>query len=163
MTDSTPDARSRGRRILGWCAAAAGATAFLFFVYLGLTWDLRAAEVEPPAAFESARVSRGPLYERVIATGTMMSVDEFCQRAFACVGLDSRDYVEIDPRYFRPPEVEQLLGDASKARSRLGWEPKTTVEELVRMMIDGDLELAAREKTLRDAGHDVPATVGHDQ
>ena len=73
------------------------------------------------------------------------------------------DYVEIDPRYFRPAEVDQLLGDPSKAREKLGWEPKTTVEELCRMMVENDLELARREKTLRDAGHDIPAAVGHDQ
>jgi GDPmannose 4,6-dehydratase len=79
------------------------------------------------------------------------------------VGLDYRDFVEIDPRYFRPAEVEQLLGDCSKARERLGWTPTTTVEQLAAMMVDSDLELARREKTLRDAGHQLPANSGHDQ
>ncbi|MFM7260867.1 MAG: GDP-mannose 4,6-dehydratase [bacterium] len=94
----------------------------------------------------------------VIATGRMLSVRQFCELAFGQVGLDYRDFVEIDPRYFRPAEVEQLLGDMSKARRVLGWEPKTTVEDLARMMVDHDLELARRERTLRDAGHEVHAS-----
>jgi GDPmannose 4,6-dehydratase len=61
----------------------------------------------------------------------------------------------VDPRYFRPAEVEQLLGDASKAHRVLGWKPKTSVESLARMMVEHDLELARRERTLRDAGHEV--------
>ena len=92
-----------------------------------------------------------------IATGKMISVRQFCELAFGQVGLDYRDFVEIDPRYFRPAEVEQLLGDMSKARRVLGWEPKTSVEDLARMMVDHDLELARRERTLRDAGHEVHA------
>ena len=99
----------------------------------------------------------------VIATGEMISVREFCDLAFGHVGLDYKDFVEIDPRYFRPAEVEQLLGDANKARKALSWTPKTTVSELARMMVEADLELARREKTLRDAGHDMPQLVGHDQ
>ena len=74
---------------------------------------------------------------------------------FAQVGLDSKDFIEIDPRYFRPAEVEELLGDPTKAKEKLDWEPKTSVEELARMMVESDLELAQREKTLRDAGHQV--------
>ena len=99
----------------------------------------------------------------VIATGTMLSVREFCALAFASLDLDYQDFVSIDPRYYRPTEVDHLLGDATKARTRLGWEPATTIEELAGMMVEHDLELAAREKTLRDAGHEMPATVGHDQ
>ena len=99
----------------------------------------------------------------VIATGETYSVRAFCERCFERVGLDHRDYVEIDPRYFRPAEVELLLGDPSKARAKLGWTPKVSFEELADMMTDADLELAAREKTLIDAGHAVPAGVGHDQ
>ncbi|MEE2973506.1 MAG: GDP-mannose 4,6-dehydratase [Planctomycetota bacterium] len=91
----------------------------------------------------------------VIATGKMISVQEFADMCFAQVGLDSRDYIEIDPRYFRPAEVEELLGDCTKAKEKLGWEPKTSVEELARMMVESDLELAQREKTLQDAGHKV--------
>jgi len=91
----------------------------------------------------------------VVATGKMISVRAFCELAFGEVGLDYRDFIEIDPRYFRPAEVEQLLGDATKARTVLGWEPQTTVEELARMMVEHDLELARRERTLREAGHSV--------
>jgi GDPmannose 4,6-dehydratase len=91
----------------------------------------------------------------VVATGKMISVRAFCELAFGEVGLDHHDFIEIDPRYFRPAEVEQLLGDATKARTVLGWEPQTTVEELARMMVEHDLELARRERTLRDAGHSV--------
>jgi GDPmannose 4,6-dehydratase len=99
----------------------------------------------------------------VVATGEMISVRRFCELAFGQVGLDYRDFVEIDPKYFRPAEVEQLQGDATKARTKLGWKPKVGVEELARMMVESDLELARREKTLRDAGHALPAGVGHDQ
>jgi len=79
------------------------------------------------------------------------------------VGLDYRDFIEIDPKYFRPAEVEQLQGDPSKATKQLGWKPKVGVEELARMMVESDMELARREKTLRDAGHVLPAGSGHDQ
>jgi GDPmannose 4,6-dehydratase len=99
----------------------------------------------------------------VIATGRSMSVREFCERAFAVVGLKYKDFVEIDPRYFRPTEVDELLGDPSKAKAKLGWEPRTSIDELIKMMVDTDMEAAAREKTLRDAGHELPATIGHDQ
>ncbi|MFZ9880464.1 MAG: GDP-mannose 4,6-dehydratase, partial [Phycisphaerales bacterium] len=88
----------------------------------------------------------------VIATGKMISVRQFAELAFGQVGLDYRDFIEIDPRYFRPAEVEQLLGDMTKAKTKLNWVPKTSVEELARMMVETDLELAQREKTLRDAG-----------
>jgi len=91
----------------------------------------------------------------VVATGKTYSVREFCQRAFARVGLDHNDFVEIDKRYFRPAEVDLLLGDASKAREKLGWTPKVSFEQLVDMMVDADLERAKREKTLLDAGHRV--------
>ena len=99
----------------------------------------------------------------VISTGKMISVREFCELAFGHVGLNYKDFVEIDPRYFRPAEVEQLLGDCSKARGRLGWIPKVDVKSLAVMMVEHDLELARREKTLRDAGHDIPDASGHDQ
>jgi len=99
----------------------------------------------------------------VIATGKMISVREFCELCFGAVDLDYNDFVEIDPKYFRPAEVEQLLGDPTKAKEKLGWVPQTTVEELASMMVQADLELAKREKTLRDAGHVLPDMVGHDQ
>ncbi len=99
----------------------------------------------------------------VIATGEMISVREFCEKAFGRVDLDYNDFVEIDPRYFRPAEVDLLIGDPGKARKQLGWEPKVGVGELANMMVDHDLELARREKTLRDAGHTLPQSIGHDQ
>jgi GDPmannose 4,6-dehydratase len=91
----------------------------------------------------------------VVATGETHTVREFCDRAFKRVGLNYEDYVEIDPRYYRPAEVDLLLGDPTKAKTKLGWEPKVAFEELVDMMVDADVELAQREKTLRDAGHAV--------
>jgi len=99
----------------------------------------------------------------VIATGEMISVRSFCELAFGHVGLDYRDFVEVDPRYFRPAEVEQLLGDSTKARQQLGWAPRVNVQTLATMMVEHDLELARREKTLRDAGHSMPDSTGHDQ
>ncbi|MBM4109403.1 MAG: GDP-mannose 4,6-dehydratase [Phycisphaerae bacterium] len=99
----------------------------------------------------------------VVATGRTISVREFAEMAFAHVGLDFKDFVDFDQRYLRPAEVELLLGDPGKAKKRLGWEPTTTVEQLAAMMVEHDLELARREKTLRDAGHKLPEFVGHDQ
>ena len=99
----------------------------------------------------------------VIATGRCISVREFAEMAFAHAGLDFKDFVQFDPRYLRPAEVDLLLGDPSKAREKLGWVPTTTVEQLAAMMVDHDMELARREKTLRDAGHQLPAMAGHDQ
>jgi GDPmannose 4,6-dehydratase len=75
----------------------------------------------------------------VIATGEMHSVREFAEVAFALVGLDWKRHVDIDPRYFRPAEVDELRGDASKAAQRLGWRPRTGFEELVRIMLEADL------------------------
>ncbi|MCH2143850.1 MAG: GDP-mannose 4,6-dehydratase [Phycisphaerales bacterium] len=99
----------------------------------------------------------------VVSTGKMISVREFCRLSFEHLGLNYEDYIEIDPRYFRPAEVEQLLGDCTKAKEKLGWEATTSVEQLAAMMVDQDLEIARREKTLRDAGHELPASSGHDQ
>jgi len=76
----------------------------------------------------------------VVATGKSHSVRDFAQTAFAAVGLDYRKYVVSDPSYFRPAEVDQLLGDASQVRQELGWEPVVTFEEMVRMMVDADLK-----------------------
>jgi GDPmannose 4,6-dehydratase len=75
----------------------------------------------------------------VIGTGQAYSVREFVEASFARVDLDWKDYVEIDPRYFRPAEVDFLLADPSKASRALGWEPKVTFQELVRIMVDADL------------------------
>jgi GDPmannose 4,6-dehydratase len=91
----------------------------------------------------------------VIATGESCSVRQLLDEAFGYLGIDWRKHVEIDPRYLRPSEVDFLKGDASRAKKKLGWEPKVGFKELVRMMVDSDLELARRERTLRDAGHDI--------
>ncbi len=80
----------------------------------------------------------------VVATGEQHSVREFCEIAFAHVGLDYQAHVVTDPSLLRLAEVETLLGDARKARSRLGWQPETSFEELVRMMVDADLALQTR-------------------
>lgn len=89
----------------------------------------------------------------VIATGESHSVREFLDEAANYLGLDWPRYVDTDPRYLRPTEVDFLQGDASKARRQLGWEPKVTFSELVRRMIEYDLELAKQEQTLASAGH----------
>jgi GDPmannose 4,6-dehydratase len=82
----------------------------------------------------------------VIATGETHSIREFLTPAFERVGLDWQDYVEIDPRYFRPTDVALLLGDASKAKAKLGWEPEITFEELVMSMVDADVKLLSDQK-----------------
>jgi GDPmannose 4,6-dehydratase len=89
----------------------------------------------------------------VIATGETHSVREFVEKVFQKLGLDYKKYVEIDPKYFRPTEVDILLGDAVKARKELGWQPKFNFDELINMMVEADLVLAMKEKTLKDAGY----------
>ncbi len=81
----------------------------------------------------------------VVATGETHSVQEFLEKAFGCANLDWKDYVKIDPRYYRPAEVDLLIGDASKARKLLGWQPKTTFAELVRIMVQADIDDLARQ------------------
>ncbi len=89
----------------------------------------------------------------VIATGESHSVREFAEQVFDRLGLDWRTCVAIDRRYFRPTEVDFLQGDASKARRELGWEPRVGFAALIDRMVAADLELAHKEKTLRDAGY----------
>jgi GDPmannose 4,6-dehydratase len=84
--------------------------------------------------------------EYVIATDETHSVREFCEHAFARLGLDYRDHVEVDPRYFRPAEVDLLRGCSAKARRELGWTPRVNFERLVAMMIDEDLRIAETER-----------------
>ena len=81
----------------------------------------------------------------VLGTGEAHSVKEFVEESFAYVGLDWENYVRIDPRYFRPTETEVLIADASKARQKLGWEPKVTFKEIVRIMVDADMEALGLE------------------
>jgi len=89
----------------------------------------------------------------VVATGETHSVREFIEKAFGYLDLDWERYVEIDPRYFRPAEVDLLLGDATKAREKLGWEPKVSFENLVKLMVDHDLTLAQHEAETRKLNH----------
>ncbi|MCK6478711.1 MAG: GDP-mannose 4,6-dehydratase [Planctomycetaceae bacterium] len=89
----------------------------------------------------------------VLATGVSRSVRELCERAFSLVGLDWSRFVEEDPRYRRPSEVDHLLGDPSRAREVLGWRPTVDFDGLVKMMVESDLRLAERERLLREHGH----------
>ena len=85
----------------------------------------------------------------VIATGASRTIGEFCAVAFAHAGLDWRQYVVVDERFLRPAEVHTLLGDAAKAREKLGWEPEVGFEEMVQQMVDSDLEQVAHQSARR--------------
>lgn len=89
----------------------------------------------------------------VIATGETYTVRQFLDEVFGHLGLDWHKYVEVDPRYFRPAEVDFLLGDASKARKQLGWTPKVSMKQLAAMMTESDWKLAKREKAIKE--HDA--------
>jgi GDPmannose 4,6-dehydratase len=93
----------------------------------------------------------------VVATGQTHSIKEFLDLSFGMLDLDWKEYVEIDPRYYRPTEVDLLLGDATKAREKLGWEPRVAFPELVKIMVDHDLALAQQEQ----AAHDFNGTTGN--
>jgi GDPmannose 4,6-dehydratase len=95
----------------------------------------------------------------VLATGETHSVREFLEESFGYLDLDWREHVEIDERYNRPSEVDLLLGDATKARAVLGWEPKVDFKGLVRIMIDHDLKLAEREWAANERGGAHPSPV----
>jgi GDPmannose 4,6-dehydratase len=85
----------------------------------------------------------------VIATGETHTVEEFCEAAFAHIQLDHRKYVRIDPRFYRPTEVDLLVGDPSKAKKVLGWQPTLTFAELVKLMVDSDIEYLGRGRAWR--------------
>ena len=93
----------------------------------------------------------------VIATGETHSVREFLDKTFEYLDLDWKQYVEVDPKYFRPAEVDLLLGDASKARAKLGWEPKVGFSQLVKLMVDHDLLLAKQEAEAQKMQHATAA------
>jgi GDPmannose 4,6-dehydratase len=84
----------------------------------------------------------------VVATGRTHSVERFCELAFGHVDLNWRDYVVQDERFMRPAEVDLLVGDPAKAREKLGWEPETSFEDLVAMMVDADLKLLKEQHKL---------------
>ncbi|MFZ4796001.1 MAG: GDP-mannose 4,6-dehydratase [Bacteroidia bacterium] len=86
----------------------------------------------------------------VIATGEMHSIKEFAEKAFDLVGLDPYKYIIIDPKYYRPAEVDALCGDADKAKKMLGWEPKISFDEIIKEMVDYDLETARKEHLLNN-------------
>ena len=88
----------------------------------------------------------------VLATGKSITVKEFAQLAFSYLDLNPEEYIEISDEYFRPNEVDFLLGNSTKAKEKLGWTPKTSVEDLVEMMVDSDLQLAKRESVLINEG-----------
>jgi GDPmannose 4,6-dehydratase len=88
----------------------------------------------------------------VIATNEAHSVRELVEISFERCGLDSKEYVKIDPRFYRPAEVDHLIGDYGKAKEKLGWEPKTSFEDLVKLMVDADLELLASGVPQKQAG-----------
>lgn len=122
-------------------------------IKLGLATTLRLGNLEARRDWGHAKDYVHAMYlmlqqpepdDYVVATGTAHSVAEFCERAFGEVDLDYRKYVVTDERFRRPAEVDQLIGDSSKARKVLGWAPRYTFEELVREMVQSDLELEAR-------------------
>ncbi|MFN9291958.1 MAG: GDP-mannose 4,6-dehydratase, partial [Planctomyces sp.] len=87
----------------------------------------------------------------VLATGRTQTVQEFADIVFGMLELDPGQYIEIDQRYFRPAEVDLLLGDCSKAKEKLGWSASTSLEELARLMVDNDLSLAREEAIIAAA------------
>ena len=87
----------------------------------------------------------------VIATNETHTVREFLEQTFACLDLDWNEYVGFDKKYERPAEVDLLIGNPQKAKKQLGWEPKTTFKGLVSLMVEEDMKLAQREKTLAEA------------
>jgi GDPmannose 4,6-dehydratase len=124
-------------------------------IKLGLASELRLGNLEARRDWGHAKDYVHAMYlmlqqpepdDYVVATGTAHSVAEFCERAFAEVGLDYRKYIVTDERFRRPAEVDQLIGDSSKARKVLGWTPKYTFDELVREMVQSDLDAVARTR-----------------
>ena len=97
----------------------------------------------------------------VVATGESISIRDFLGLTFGRLDLDWQNYVEIDPRYFRPAEVDHLEGDPAKGRRILGWEPKTNIRALATMIVDSDLKLAQRELLLRESGHAEAPRMGY--
>jgi GDPmannose 4,6-dehydratase len=93
----------------------------------------------------------------VVAMNELYSVRDFCEQTFSRLGLNYEDHVEIDPRYYRPAEVDLLLGDSTKARTKLGWQPRTSFNQLVDMMVEHDLKLAERERFLLNSAETAHA------
>jgi GDPmannose 4,6-dehydratase len=130
-------------------------------IKLGLENELRLGDLEPRRdwgyAGDYVRAMWSMLQQDepgdyVVATGEAHSIREFLDLAFARAGLDPGDHVRIDERFLRPAEVDHLVGDASKAREELGWEPEVTFRELVELMVDADVERLARSAATGIAG-----------
>jgi GDPmannose 4,6-dehydratase len=127
-------------------------------IKLGLADELRLGNLEAKRDWGYAgeyveamwlMLQAGEPEDYVIATGEAHSINEFAELAFAHVGIDPEQFVKTDPEFLRPAEVDHLVGDASKAREKLGWEPQVSFSELVEMMVDADLErLSGRSVTL---------------
>jgi GDPmannose 4,6-dehydratase len=124
-------------------------------IKLGLAKELRLGNIDAKRDWGHARDYVRAMWsmlqqpnpdDYVVATGRTTSVREMCRIAFAHVGLTVEDHLVIDPAYFRPAEVEVLLGDASKARTRLGWTPEIGLEEMIREMVDADLARLAPQR-----------------
>src|SRR5215467_11769496 len=94
----------------------------------------------------------GEGHDFVLATGEMHTVREFVEAAFAHADLDWKQFIKHDPRYERPAEVDLLLGDASKAKKILGWEPKVRFHDLVRIMVDADMDLLSGKTAKKKFG-----------
>jgi len=127
-------------------------------IKLGLTDELRLGDLEPKRDWGFAgdyvemmwlMLQQDEPEDFVIATGESHSIQEFVDVAFAHVGLDPAQYVVVDPEFLRPAEVDHLVGDASKAQAKLGWEPRVAFQELVEMMVDADLERLSLEAASR--------------
>ena len=129
-------------------------------IKLGLANELRLGDLEPKRDWGFAgdyvemmwlMLQQDEPEDFVIATGESHSIQEFVDVAFARVGLDPAQHVVIDPEFLRPAEVDHLVGDASKAREKLGWEPRVSFQELVEMMVDADLERLSLETASQPA------------
>jgi GDPmannose 4,6-dehydratase len=127
-------------------------------IKLGLDSELRLGNLEAQRDWGFAgdyveamwmMLQRDTPADYVVSTGETHTVREFCELAFSHVGLDWQDFVIQDERFFRPAEVDLLVGDATNARTELGWKPKTSFSELVHMMVDGDLDEVSRSRAFR--------------
>jgi GDPmannose 4,6-dehydratase len=130
-------------------------------IKLGLQEDLALGNLEAERDWGYARdyveamwlmLQQNEPDDYVIATGEAHSVRDLVDTAFDQVGIDPANHVRIDPRFLRPAEVEHLVGDASKAREQLGWQPRTGFDEMIRLMVDSDLEMLARGVPQKQAG-----------
>jgi GDPmannose 4,6-dehydratase len=129
-------------------------------IKLGLQDKLTLGNVDSKRDWGHAKDTARALYmmltadlpdDYVVATGSMYSVRQFLEMTFTKLGLDWQDYVEFDPKYLRPSEVDALCGNPAKIKDELGWEPEISFEQLVEEMIECDLEIAQDEKTLAES------------